>query len=508
MRIHRLLGSIGLIFMATAVLGQNTNRDRFIKDSLDVYINRALTNWRIPGVAVCIIKDGNIVLMKGYGIREIGLNDPITPTTLFMIGSNTKLFTATALAMLQSQHKLSLQDRVTKYLPDFKLDEKPAGELCTITDLLCHRIGFSTFQGDFTYWTSNLTRAQVTEKMSRIKADYPFRTRFGYTNAAFLTAGEIIPKVTGKPWEVYVKEQILAPLGMGSTLMLSKDLPFAINKAAPHTLVDGRLTAIPFCAIDNLAPAGSISSNINDLSKWLMLQLNNGNVGKRPVIPLAAIQATRQPQTMVKEIEPGNVEFYGLGLFIKYTDRHQVLFHTGATNGYFSSVTFVPDLNLGIIVLTNTDQNDFIQALPNEVLDAYLKKPFHNYSDELLAGFKKDLAAQQATNKRLADSAALNLPTALPMAAYTGTYTNDLYGRMTVDIGGDTPELQMHFEHHPKMFAHLQALGGNRFFVTFSDPAFGKAVFPFKVLNGRVTGVRVKVDDEIEYNAYDFVKAP
>ena len=160
-------------------------------------MNRALTDWQIPGIAVCIVKNGKVVIMKGYGVKDYDTKEKVDENTLFMIGSNTKAFTATALAMLDADKKLSLDDNVTKWIPEFKLDNKAAGEQAIIRDLLCHRIGFRTFQGDFTYWTSDLTRKEVIEKMSHIKATYPFRTTWGYTNAAFVTAGEIIPKAYG-----------------------------------------------------------------------------------------------------------------------------------------------------------------------------------------------------------------------------------------------------------------------------------------------------------------------
>src|SRR5882762_8655995 len=156
-----LLSVVGLFTCVTLTFAQRIDRSKFIKDSLDFYINRALTNWRIPGAAVCIVKDGKIVLMRAYGIKELGLPAKVDINTLFMIGSNTKAFTATAIAMLQNDKKLSLEDKVTKYLPQFKLENKPAGEMVVIRDLLCHRLGFQTFQGDFTFYNTNLSRGDI-----------------------------------------------------------------------------------------------------------------------------------------------------------------------------------------------------------------------------------------------------------------------------------------------------------------------------------------------------------
>ncbi|WP_345953878.1 serine hydrolase [Mucilaginibacter sp. PAMB04168] len=495
-----LLCVLQLHFTATA---QNANRSRFITDSLDNYINRSLTNWRVPGAAVCIVKDGRIILRKGYGIKELGLATKVDENTLFMIGSNTKAFTATAMAMLQTQNKLSLDDKVTKYLPDFKLENKAATDMVTLRDLLCHRIGFGTFQGDFTYWTSNLTRKDVVERMSHIKAMYPFRSRWGYTNAAFLTAGEVMEKVTGKPWENYIKETLLAPLGMTSTLTLSKDLATSFNKSAAHTLVDGRLAAIPYPQIDNLAPAGSMSSSANDMCKWVLALLANGKVGAKDVMPAAALRATQQPQMLVGGEPDGTFSAYGLGWFLQGYKGHRIIMHTGGVNGFVSSVTLVPDQNLGIVILTNTDQNNLIETLNFDVIDAYLKLPFRNNSDAALTVVKGNQQRDLAREKALRDSTALNLRPALDLNNYTGKYSNDLYGSITI-AKGEANDLEVRFEHHPKMYARLQSLGGNRFYATFSDPVFGRAVFPFLVQNNRVVSVQVKVANFIEFGAYDF----
>ncbi len=500
---------IGCILFATLVNAQDTDRSLFIKDSLDVYLNRALTNWRVPGLALCVVKDGKVVVMKSYGTKELGLPDRVDENTLFMIGSNTKAFTAVAMTLLEASKRLSLEDNVTKYIPNFKLDNKAAGEQAIITDLLTHRLGFKTFQGDFTFYNTDLSRQQIIEKMGRMKAAYPFRTKWGYTNSAFMVAGEIIPKVTGRAWEVYLKDNILAPLGMMNTLTLTKELPASLNRTVPHTLVDGRLTPIPYPQLDNMAADMGISSSINDMSKWVMALLNEGKVGNRQIIPAEAITATFKPQDIVGTVTYPNGEtanrLYGLGWFLQdYAGKHLIT-HTGAVNGYLSSVTLVPQENLGIVVLTNTDQNELYDALRWQILDAYLKLPYRNYSDIALNKYKANEAKEQQVNRQLRDSAALNLPPALPIENYTGRYVNDLYGTINI-TRGELNKLEMRFEHHPKMYVLLQPLGGNRFYATFSDPVYGKAVFPFIFQGGKIAGIQVKVNDEVERDPYLFKK--
>ena len=497
-----------LLVICLHTLAQSDSIPSFVKDSIDTYVSKALTDWQIPGVAVCIIKNGKVVMMKGYGVKELNGNDKVDENTLFMIGSNSKAFTATALAMLDADKKISLDDKVTKWIPQFKLANKAAGEQAIVRDLLCHRIGFRTFQGDFTYWTSNLTRGEVIEKMSHIKAEYPFRTKWGYTNAAFLTAGEIIPKATGLQWEDYLKQKIFTPLGMNNTLALSKDFPNAANKCSAHTIADGKLIKIPFCSIDNLAAAGSIGSSVNDMSHWVMAQLDNGKYEGKQIIAAAAIAQTRLPHSILGNggnlYNTGHFSLYGLGWFLEEYCGKKIVSHTGGVNGFVTSVTLIPEEKLGIIVLTNTDQNAFYEALKWEVADAYLGKPYRNYSKVYNDFTNQQKNADDAADKKLKDSVALQLKTALPLNAYCGSYTNDVYGNMNVVVEGG--ELKMKFSHHPNMYAKLETLGGNRFYVTFSDPILGKAIFPFTVVNGKVTAATVKVADFVEYNPYEFKK--
>ncbi|HVW97118.1 MAG TPA: serine hydrolase [Mucilaginibacter sp.] len=503
-----LLSLTGIICFTGLAHAQHIDRSKFIRDSLDYYINSAMTKWRIPGAAVCIVKDDKIVLMKAYGIKELGLPAKVDINTLFMIGSNTKAFTATALAILQNDKKLSLDDRVNKYIPQFRLDNKPADEVL-VRDLLCHRLGFQTFQGDFTFYNTNLTRSEIIKRLGMMKPAYPFRTKWGYTNAAFLTAGEIIPAVIGKPWEVYIKENIFAPLGMSNTLALTADMPKSLNRTVPHTLIDGRLSPIPYCQIDGLAPAGAISSSVNDMSKWVSALLDDGKVGPRQIIPAAAIQATRQPQDIVGSIRhlggEMNYELYGLGWFLQDYEGHRLVMHDGGVNGYLSSVTLVPQDHLGIIILTNTDQNDLFEALRWEIMDAYFDLPYRDYSDTYLTDFKRYAAEELERDKKLRDTVALNLKPALSPHSYTGKYVNNLYGSLTITQGQNN-DLEIRFEHHTRMYVKLQPLGGNRFYATFSDPTLGKAVFPFTVQNGAVKGLRVKVADFVERDPYDFTK--
>ena len=505
MKKNLILFTTCLLFIAN---GWAQEPPSFIKDSLDAYVEKALTDWQIPGVAVCVVKDGKVVVMKGYGVKETGTNNKVDENTLFMIGSNSKAFTATALAMLAVDKKLSLDDPVKKWLPDFKLYDPWVTKEANIRDLLCHRLGFETFQGDFIYFDSDLSIAEVREKFGRVKPMYSFRSHWGYTNAAFMTAGEIIPKVTGQSWATYVKEKIFTPLGMSNTLALSKDIHTAFNKATAHTVAQGVLKKIPYGNIDNLAPAGSISSSINDMSHWVLAQLNNGKYNDKQVIPTGAIAQTWSPNSILGNgghpFNKAHFSLYGLGWFLEEYSGRKIVAHTGGVNGFVTSVTLVPEEKLGIIVLTNTDANSLFAALKDEILDAYLGLPYRNYSQVRLSSYKTEQQEEAFWLKQKQDTIAMHIATTLPVTTYAGNYEHDIYGKMT--IASENGKLVARFEHHHGRFATLEPLGKNRFLATFNDPLYGIKVWPFTIANGKVKSVTVTVADFVEFTPYEFYR--
>jgi CubicO group peptidase (beta-lactamase class C family) len=496
------------LLFADYCFSQTDTIPSFVNDSLDAYVNKALVDWQIPGVSVCVVKNGKVVVMKGYGVKEMGTNDKVDENTLFMIGSNSKAFTATAMAMLDADKKLSLDDKVQKWLPDFTLYDPWVAKEANIRDLLCHRLGFETFQGDFMYFDSDLTTAEVREKMGKLKPMYGFRSKWGYTNAAFMTAGEIIPKVTGKTWAQFITDSIFKPLGMNNSLALSKDIKMAGNRCLPHTVVMGELRKIPYGNIDNLAPAGSISSCVNDMSKWVMMQLNNGKLDGKEIIPASAIAQTRTPHSILGNgghmFNKSHFALYGLGWFLEEYAGRKIVAHTGGVNGFVTSVCLIPEEKLGIIVLTNTDANGFFEALRNEIEDAYLGLPYRNYSKVYLGFQKGDDAEKAKQYKVIGDSIALNPKTALPLTSYAGEYMHDVYGKMNIKI--EDGKLIMRFEHHKGRSGTLEPLGGNRFFCTYNDPLYGMKKLEFTVANKKVKSLTVKVADFVEFTPYEFIK--
>lgn len=499
---------IVFVFYLCSLIAQESKLPVFVFDSLEPYISRGMTKWEIPGLSIAIVKDGKVLFMKGFGVTRVGSKDPVDENTLFMIGSNTKAFTSTTIAILQEEGKLTLNDKVQKWMPEFTLKDPLASNEIIIADLMSHRIGFETFQGDFTYWTSNLSRADVIHKMALINGLYSFRTKWGYCNAAFLTAGELIPKITGKSWEETVKEKILTPLKMNRTLMLSKELKKASNSAFPYTVVDGLLTELPIPDIDNLASAASISSCAKDMATWLLVQLNKGKVDSIQVIPEKAIQTIRMPYSIIgidsRDKQDTHFYLYGLGLQINDRNGKLVYSHTGAVDGFLSSVMFVPEEKIGIIVLTNTDQNYFFQDLTDEIRDAFLGLPYQNYSDKSYDVFKKRINKSKARIDSLRNVVNLFNKSSFSLENYIGTYSNEVYGDITIKL--EKNNLNIYFSHHPDLIGKLEHLKNDVFLCTYSNPTMGIVEIPFKVENEKVTDLTLHVADFVEFTPYIFVK--
>jgi CubicO group peptidase (beta-lactamase class C family) len=498
--------SIFLLVSNLFVFAQET--PSFINDSLDNYVKRALEQWQIPGAAVLIIKDGKVIIEKGYGVKELGKDDKVDENTLFMIGSNTKAFTGTALAILEQEGKCKLDDKVVKYLPDFKMKDEWVTKELNLVDIVTHRMGLQTFQGDFMYWTSDLTGDEVIEKFGMLTPKFDFRTKYGYTNAGYAIAGKIIEKISGLPWSEYLKEKIFVPLKMNRTLALSEDYFIAENIAKPHTYVDGKMSVIPFQNIDNLAPCGSIGSSIKDMSHWVIAQLDSGRFEGENVIPFKVLERTRKPESIQGRVRhpfnQGHFNLYGLGWGMMDYEGTEIISHTGGVNGFVTSVTLLPEKNLGIVVLTNTDQNAFFQMLKWEIVDAYLGLPYRNYDNYI---FQQAMKGKERSDSLVAawrDSVLMDIKSDFKLSELTGKYENEVYGY--AEINQQEKFLELSLEHHSKLKGKLEYIGNNRFLCTYSDPTYGIKVFPFDIENGKVKSFDLSVDDFIEFLPYKFKK--
>jgi CubicO group peptidase (beta-lactamase class C family) len=485
-----------------------STQESFIRDSLDNYIRQGMKDWQVPGLSIVIVKDGKVVFMKGYGVTDIRENDPVDENTLFMIASNTKLFTGIALANLEHRGKLSLNDKITKYFPDYKLYDKTTTELVTIKDLLTHRIGTKTYQGDFTFWNSKLSRREIMYRMRLLKPVGWFRQDYGYCNSCYLTAGEVIPKVTGQPWEVYVYDSLIIPVGMNNTHALSAGIEQRQNAALPYTTnYSGILKRVPYDQWDNLGPSASIVSNVNDLSKWLLFQLDSGRVNGKRVIDWPVLQKSRDINIVTNSRKsafyPSHIRGYALGVVVSDYNGRQVYSHTGGAAGMVSGVCFVPEEKLGIAILTNNDNQSFFELLRYQLLDAYTNVPYVNRSQQQLpqfnSGMKKQLDEIRSWESRVKKNNPL-----LPIANYVGEYNNELYGKLT--ITQSSGKLKLRFHSHHNLTATMEYMDKDEWLLKWDNIEYGIFSTKFKIEKGKVVSVDIKANDFVEYDPYTFTK--
>src|SRR5262245_61871773 len=250
-----------------------------VPPDLDTHVARVLKEFEVPGIAVAIVKDGRVVLAKGYGVRKLGENTPVDEHTLFGIASNTKAFTSAALAILVDEHKINWDDPVTKHLPNFQLYDPYVTREMTIRDLLTHRSGLGLGAGDLLWWPpTDYSREEIIKRFRFVKPASSFRSRYAYDNVLYMIAGQIIPAVTGKSWDDFIKERIFRALSMDESNTSVTAFRPGDNIATPHAPVEGHIQPIKPIALDNVGPAGSINSNVSDMSRWVMIQLFHGRV--------------------------------------------------------------------------------------------------------------------------------------------------------------------------------------------------------------------------------------
>ena len=494
-----------LLFFATSSFSQAPS---FVTDSLDSYINRGMGQWNIPGLAIAIVKDGKVIVSKGYGVRELGKAGKVDENTLFIIASNSKLFTGTSLANLDYEKKLSLNDKVTKYIPWFRVYDSCSTQLVNIRDMLCHRLGTKTFQGDFSFWDSNLPKDSIIWKMRYLVPPGNFRQDYGYCNSCFLVAGQVLEKVTGETWENYVKENILDPLGMSNTYMNTAGMENRNDVATPHNNLFSSITKIPFDNVDNLGPATSMVSNVHDLSKWLLFQLDSGRSNGKQILPWPVLQKTRDMNTFTgsrkSSVLPSHFRGYGLGVFSTDYNGRQVYWHTGGAFGFVTNVCFVPEENLGITILTNNDNQSFFEALRYQILDAYLGV---KYTDRSYTFLNSALAFTKEKNEELSgykERVNKKAPPELSLLDYTGEFYNEIYGKIKISKSKDM--LICNFEHHPSLIGYMEYMDNNEFRTTYSNIGYGIYPAKFSLQDGKVISVEIKSNEFVELDSYQFQK--
>ena len=426
---------LALLSLTLPFVGLSQNQDKKIDD----YIEKAIQDWNIPGAAICIVKDDKVILSKGYGYLNASGKEKVNEHSLFAIASNTKAFTSAAIAQLVEEGKLDWDDKVREYIPYFKLYDNYVSEEFTIRDLLSHRSGLATFSGDLVWYGTNYSREEIIRRAQFLEPISSFRSAYGYQNIMFIAAGEVIEAASGMTWEAYIKDNFIKPLGMDRTQLSIKDLEGMKNVSAPHNDVDGKNIAIDWVNWDNMGPAGSMISSVDDMSKWIRLQLNKGKWEGKDYFSesssneMWSAHTTKRISNFHKENFPSkHFMAYGLGWDLYDYHGRFIVNHGGGYDGFISHTVMVPEENLGFCILTNNNTY-FPWAMQYYILDQYFGADAERDFCATMLEFKKADEADKVKNEQVIQSERItNAPMGMKLDDYAGRYRSKLYGDVVV----------------------------------------------------------------------------
>ena len=458
---------------------------------IDAYAEKTRLEWNVPGIAVAIVKDDKVVFAKGYGVREMGKTEKVDENTLFAIASNSKAFTTASLAILVDEKKLNWDDKVMNYLPEFQLYNPYVTSELTIRDLVSHRSGLDTFSGDLLWYETNYNSDEILRRVRFLKPKSSFRSQFGYQNLMFIAAGRIVEKVSGKTWSQFVTERILTPLGMSRTTTSVKNLKD--NFSMPHNESGGALRVLHSGNVGGASAAAGLNSSAADVAKWLRLQLGRGKFEGKQIFSEQQSGVMWSAHTVLgmnpfpaKDAPTRLFSAVGLGWFLNDYRGRKVVSHGGGLDGMISQTAMMPEENLGLVVLTNSETG-VNTILQNKIFDVFLDAPKRDWSAERLERAKQNKAkAEEEDTKLVASRTADTIPSLL-IKNYAGNYTDQLYGDATIAV--ENGKLVLRFIQSPNFVADLEhwhydtfqikwrssvAYNFPRGFVTFTIDKMGK----------------------------------
>jgi len=502
------------LFLCFLAAFSTANAQVITPDSIDRLVERTLKTFDVPGIAVAIVKDDKMIFAKGYGYASLNTHKKVDENTLFGIASNSKAFTAAAIGILSDEGKLKLDDKVTDYIPEFKMFDPYVTAEFTIRDLLTHRSGLGLGAGDLMDFpdSTDFTMKDVIHNLRYLKPASSFRSKFDYDNQLYKVAGEVIARVSGMPWEDFIETRIMKPLHMDHSVASFQRVKDRSNSAAAHAPVDGKVVVIPNFINTTGNAAGGINSNVTDMSKWVIMQLNNGKYGDGKQLFSEAIHWEMwSPQTITPVAmgpTPYNTHFsaYGLGWGLRDAHGYKEVSHTGGIDGMVTLVDLVPELKLGIIVLTNQESGAAFSAIGNQIKDSYFgitgRDWVKTYSDRVKAsqaGADKVLEdAYKQVEASKADAAKVDA------SLYTGTYHDNWLGDVVISIknGG----LWIAAKRSPQLRGPMLLYKGNTFVIKWayrSMVADAFTLFSFDE-KGKATGLKLKAISPLTDFSFDF----
>ena len=462
---------------------------------LDDYIENALTVWNPPGFAVTVVKDGEVVFKKGYGVTNIETQHPVNENTLFGCMSTTKAFTAAALAMLVDEGKLKWDDHVINYLPDFQLSNPYMTREITVRDLLTHRTGLGNT--DYLWAWMKISSDSALYKMRDVKPSYSLRSGFIYQNLMYLAAGKVIEKVSGQSWDTFLKERIYTPLEMNETFAKYEMVKNKENKADAHWDYEGEIIKIDQLIADEIGPAGSMWSSINDIGNWVKFLLNNGIHNGDTLISNKNFKELFKPQQIVpanefyptQKLTKPHWTTYGLGWFQHDYRGKMVQFHTGSLPGMVAIIGLIPEENIGVYVMGNLDHVELRHAIMYTVFDLFLDgKITRDWSTEFKELYTNNTNPREP--KRILETSA-----SLPISKILGTYKHKQYGIVKII----RTEQGIRFNLNNTVKGTLSHWHYDTYNVNFDLKPYGKVMLTFRMDSQANTSYLEVFGEQFEY---------
>lgn len=444
----RTLSILFLAFFWCLGLGAFAQTDKATAKKLkgvDKYIEKAMKDWNVPGLAMVIVQDGKVVYSKGYGYRNIAKKLPVTSKTLFAIGSSTKAFTAASVCQLTGDGKLDLDEPIKTYLPDFKLYNDYVTAKMTPRDLLCHRSGLP--RHDFVWYGSDYSREKIYQNLHHLEPTQGFREGWQYQNLMFMTAGYLVEKMAGKSWEKVIEQRIFKPLGMNSSNLSVNKMKLASDRAIGYDEEDEKLKVLPYRNIDAVGPAGSINSSLDDMAKWLMVQLNEGKYKDKEIFSAGMLNQMHSPQSVVpgKASKYSSHVTYGLGWFINTYRGQLMVSHGGNIDGFSAMVGLMPLKKTGIVILTNKNATPITRIVRNKVFDQLAGLSEVDWNKKGLKKYKEFLESQKKAKKvKKKENRITGTKPSHKLKDYAGKFNHPAYGKMLFTLKDNKLRLRFH----------------------------------------------------------------
>ncbi|HET8837401.1 MAG TPA: serine hydrolase [Flavobacteriaceae bacterium] len=500
---------IGLLFGGISIASA---QNPLTNKQIDSLVSKTMETFNVPGVAVAVIKDGEMVHLEGYGVRSAEKGGKVDENTLFGVASNTKAFTSAAIAKLVDQGKITWDTKVTEIIPEFQLASPYLTNEITVRDLLSHRTGLGLGAGDLMVFPANntLTEDELIHNLRYLEPVSSLRSEFHYNNLMFLVAGEIVERVSGMPYEKFIKENFMNPLEMDRTVVNYKNSKDHSNEITGHVPVDGKLLPVGLSFTDPANSAAGIWSSAADMSKWVEAQLHHGKYGENLSDSLFSKKAQHemwQMQTIIPRGGKGpyNTHFsgYGLGWFVSDVNGYKEVTHSGGLLGIVTKVLMIPELNLGIIVLTNQQSGAAFSAIANSIKDGYLGVEPRDWNSL----YQNAMAKREEDAQKVVDAAWQTMrenKTVASLDNYTGTFNDPWFGN--ISIFKKNGKLYFRAENAKGLTGELFYYKGNTFIIKWDDRSLLADAFISFNLNkdGKAKSATVEAVSPMTDFSFDF----